>query len=89
MIVNFTQDLARCFAPWKAILYEKTFDAWNNLDVDAYWACLHDDWQMTWHSTVRSEVVVRVWAWRALGYKKHTLWCKAMQWHGRLNNCYS
>ena len=32
-------------------IYKKMLEAWNNRDVDAYWACLHDDWQMTWHST--------------------------------------
>ena len=32
-------------------IYEKMLEAWNNRDVDAYWACLHNDWQMTWHST--------------------------------------
>jgi ketosteroid isomerase-like protein len=35
----------------KMAIYEKMLEAWNNRDVDAYWACLHDDWQMTWHST--------------------------------------
>ena len=32
-------------------LYEKMLEAWNNRDVEAYWACLHDEWEMTWHST--------------------------------------
>ena len=32
-------------------LYEKMLEAWNNRDVEAYWACLHDEWKMTWHST--------------------------------------
>ena len=25
--------------------------AWDNRNVDAYWACLYDEWEMTWHST--------------------------------------
>ena len=32
-------------------IYEKMLEAWNNRDVDGYWACLHDDWEMTWHSS--------------------------------------
>ena len=32
-------------------IYEKMLEAWKNRDVDAYWACLHDDWKMTWHSS--------------------------------------
>ena len=35
----------------KMAIYEKMLDAWNNREVDAYWACLHDEWEMTWHST--------------------------------------
>ena len=35
----------------KMALYEKMLEAWNNRDVEAYWACLHDEWEMTWHST--------------------------------------
>ena len=34
-------------------IYEKMLEAWKNRDVDAYWACLHDDWEMTWHSSGR------------------------------------
>ena len=32
-------------------IYEKTSKVWDNRNVDAYWACLHDEWEMTWHST--------------------------------------
>ena len=32
-------------------IYDKMLEAWNNRDVDAYLACLHDEWEMTWHST--------------------------------------
>lgn len=35
----------------KTAIYEKTSKAWDNRNVDAYWACLHDEWEMTWHST--------------------------------------
>ena len=32
-------------------LYNKLTEAWENHDVEAYWACFHPDWKMTWHST--------------------------------------
>ena len=32
-------------------LYNKLTEAWENHDVEAYWACFHPDWEMTWHST--------------------------------------
>ena len=32
-------------------LYSKMTEAWENHDVEAYWACFHPDWEMTWHST--------------------------------------
>ena len=32
-------------------LYSKLTEAWENHDVEAYWACFHPDWEMTWHST--------------------------------------
>ena len=35
----------------KTAIYEKTSKAWDNRNVDAYWACLHDEWEMTLHST--------------------------------------
>lgn len=34
-------------------LYGKMLEAWNKCDVEAYWACLHDEWEMTWHLTGR------------------------------------
>ena len=34
-------------------LYGKMLEAWNKCDVEAYWACLHDEWEMTWHLTDR------------------------------------
>ena len=32
-------------------LYNKLTEARENNDVEAYWACFHLDWEMTWHST--------------------------------------
>ncbi|MDA8635843.1 nuclear transport factor 2 family protein [Rhodobacteraceae bacterium] len=32
-------------------LYNKLTEAWENHDEEAYWACVHPDWEMTWHST--------------------------------------
>ena len=35
----------------KTAIYEKILKAWDNRNVDAYWACLYDEWEMIWHST--------------------------------------
>ena len=34
-------------------LYEKMVESWNNCGVDVYWACLHYDWELTWHYTCK------------------------------------
>ena len=33
--------------------YEKFVEAWENIDIEAYLDCYHEDWQITFHSTGR------------------------------------
>ena len=33
------------------MLYEKFMETWNTQDIAGYFSCLHDDYQMIFHST--------------------------------------
>ncbi len=33
------------------MIYQKYASSWDNLDVEAYLSCYHDDYKMTFHST--------------------------------------
>ena len=37
------------------MICDKNFTAWDNLDVDGYLACVHEDYEITFHATGRYE----------------------------------
>ena len=56
--------------------YEKFVEAWENIDIEAYLDCYHEDWQITFHSTGRimrlEELSDQIGNWMVTGrFEKH------------------